>query len=87
MWEDGETFLSLYQDMKEFKKYAQKPPNAVCMWCSEHYVSKDRYCYSYGKNVNDPLTPRRCGRYTGETVTEENLKSVYELLNAGNRLI
>jgi len=77
---------SLYHQMKQYNRYAAKKPNAVCMWC-EHYDPKSRFCYSYRKNVDEPLNPKRCSRYAGEAVTEENLKSVYELLNAGNRLI
>ena len=87
MRKDGETFLTLYHDMEKYKAYTQKPPTAVCSWCTNNYDHKTRWCLTYKKTINEPLKPFRCVHYTGEPVTEDNLKSVYELLNAGNRLI
>jgi len=76
--EEEKDGMSMYDKIKKIPK----EPNAVCSWCQDHYDPKDRWCDSFGKPILEPLQPRRCSRYTGEPVTVENLKSVFELLNA-----
>jgi len=78
LWKVGET-MSLNR--------SPKPPNAVCAWC-DNRDPPTKWCFSYQKNItpDELLKPRRCPRYKGEVLTDDNFKSARELHNAGRRV-
>ena len=66
------------------RPYSQ--PNAVCMWCTDHYDPKTMWCYLKKMRVLEPLLPHRCRGYSGVVVTVDSLKYLAQFRNKQLRL-